>query len=1192
MFRSFFASIAILATFAVAAAQTPRVDLIKELLDLPAPAPTGVQGSSPDLLPLTYGPMPLDGPPSDDAPIVELIQFWGRVGRSAARLRYRPTPSARTVERLLDFSSDEQPSLLFGILNILPVEKEIVERVLEVREKVRQRSDLSTDAIDEWLTFNTDFAIEKLVEASQKVIDKDEYVTNQEELLALAKVDWTRAAPIVERLIDDEKQPVSSALAKWASYAHALQENDEAGASNFRRQLQKIVEDKKQPDGARDLALDALSSEAHFDGRDDWYVSLFEDETLADLRVQGRSMTGLRTLILLSPPDKYAKLMIRLTESRNLLIKRLAVTNLGIMAEKLNPDALRALLPWLSDPNWSDAPAGIRYSLIRSLSLKGANIPESVPGLIQVLSNENNFRTEVAIALGSYKDGRAIPALRKAALETLDAYPRLSVISALDACGGLQDTEKLHALESFAAFVKSDNTELLNGIRYSTAPPGPEALTLSIGKYAAESTTPPDGFARAVIERLKTLRRSKPAIAAEIEEFMGRWRGPVVDAERLRRIGSGEADVEMITNVIWRADELRTTNAADISSLSAAGGFGRSIAACLAEGDAEALSQLRQPDKVAKAAVLACARIARINLPVDEIAELMNDKDATLALAADRYLESEDSVEGRTLYLAKHPGEARILGARLEFVPFDVERPKSGKTTEIFSQSGDFSPYSTTQIARFEHSLREELLGNPDLTAVFALVSNSSAGHMVVRVYKDRILYTSYDDPARYRERQLMSGEFEKLQRMILDENIDRAIPEFRRCGDCSGYEFTMFSKAGGRRYYSPLTSDPTNLMRKIFDAFGGLDNAEMKVHYRLADRIAGLEVMLADDNLHAIDVWKYGADVRVLIEDEKRGYELRKALEDEFETERIARGDDYERDYDRERKRREEIEYANVEWLGFADGKLAGPSPAPAGSYRIPDRSLNFGELQTDSEMPVPTVKSGDSLILLAPYYLDTAGIYRVGRGSSPALVRAGRYRNHAVSADGAWVVAVTQPMQDKTKSSLVRVNLKNGAESRVVFPSSGRIDVLTSAPGGSGIIVSRVGLGASANGVADGQPKKAAKPDDEPNGAEYYLVDAATGAVQQVLKGDFRPLLQQTTRNLQPTGLANEFWAAIYDEKTNETAVGRYDAVKFEFRPLVKLPEIKLTSMDIWVDEKESKIYFTYEGHLLRVPLAAVTR
>jgi hypothetical protein len=72
-----------------------------------------------------------------------------------------------------------------------------------------------------------------------------------------------------------------------------------------------------------------------------------------------------------------------------------------------------------------------------------------------------------------------------------------------------------------------------------------------------------------------------------------------------------------------------------------------------------------------------------------------------------------------------------------------------------------------------------------------------------------------------------------------------------------------------------------------------------------------------------------------------------------------------------------------------------------------------------------------------------------------------------------------------------------------------------------------------------------------------------------------------------LQPTGNPNEFWAATTDWNKRATSLGRYDTRNFVFTPLVELPELILRNSDFWVDATSGKIWFTYHGHLLRIPL-----
>jgi hypothetical protein len=39
--------------------------------------------------------------------------------------------------------------------------------------------------------------------------------------------------------------------------------------------------------------------------------------------------------------------------------------------------------------------------------------------------------------------------------------------------------------------------------------------------------------------------------------------------------------------------------------------------------------------------------------------------------------------------------------------------------------------------------------------------------------------------------------------------------------------------------------------------------------------------------------------------------------------------------------------------------------------------------------------------------------------------------------------------------------------------------------------------------------------------------------------------------------------------------------------FKPLLRVPKMIFTSMDMWVDQPGGKVFFVYKGHLLSAPL-----
>jgi hypothetical protein len=181
------------------------------------------------------------------------------------------------------------------------------------------------------------------------------------------------------------------------------------------------------------------------------------------------------------------------------------------------------------------------------------------------------------------------------------------------------------------------------------------------------------------------------------------------------------------------------------------------------------------------------------------------------------------------------------------------------------------------------------------------------------------------------------------------------------------------------------------------------------------------------------------------------------------------------------------------------------------------------------------------------------------LSKRSRSRAVREGTYFSLIVIPDWNWLVA--QKIETDIPE-IVRIDLRTNKETKVrtddfnylitVVPASGKI--LFSRPRG----------------------------DEE----EHVLWDPASGEME-IVKGEFKPLEDQTVRKLQSVAGSSEYWAAIPDEENNRTTIGRYDAQKFVFKPIFVLPEISFGSMNMWVDEGAKRIYIVYEGHLLRVPL-----
>ncbi|MGC2237815.1 MAG: HEAT repeat domain-containing protein [Pyrinomonadaceae bacterium] len=1187
-------------------------NLLKQILDLPAPAPVNREEKTETKKERDEKFFADANAPSDDAPIEDLVDYWSNKNGGYNRLKYQLKPSDKVLGRLLDYCEDN-PDLITNFLTLMPTKPDIAEKVKNIYDRLAQDDENSyiRTTVQQWLKFNSKYYVDELIREAQKIEDRNNYVQNEDQaiLRALAKVDWDSARPIIDRLELDSNQPYAQILAKWVIYQHAIDTEDSSLTERYRGELQKIVEDKKAAWAQRDLAMDSLVMSDGWKGRDEWYVSLLEDETL--LTIQDNGYTGLTTLIAMSPPDKWIDTMIKLAKSSNLAVRSAAVRNLMDVFNKDRKDVVEALLPWLSNPDWAKSSnRSERSDLITALA--EIDMPEAVPGLIWVVQNESeNNRAQAAKALVKNKNAGAIPALRIALQDEKNEEYRKNIIEALIACGGIGDDEQMASLEAYATVISTpEGLERMQNYdteayeEESEQPKKPMPLPVIIGKFVSEQEEPSDGLAARAVERLKILRKTKPAVAKTLAEIMQKWKGRAIYLETLRQIKTGEAEIDTILNLLANRKNVREKIPNDISALRTVNGASRGIGACLAEDAGEYLSILGQTDAETQIAMLGCARMLRAQLPVNEVSELLKSANQTLALAAERYLESEDSVQARTLVLARHPNEAVILGAHNAFIPREVKKAYESPALDALFLSVTESYYvggAFPEIKRTEDGLRGEITQNADMLAVYAMLPEAESGQQILRVFKDRAVFTSYEDTARFKERNLTAEEYERFYNFLIENRIDGFSAFTDTCEECAGSdasEFVMFGRGGGRRVFFMMPVEGNKVIDKLKEFFASFAEGEMNLHYKLSEKIKGLEVILSDKNFEALSVWKKDGDFRVLVEDKIKKEEIEKDLNEREKTENSVETDDAasevaQKKYEAQAKRRRDAAYAHFFWRKVEGGKLGDILPQPSEAAFLPD---DISQIAENSELnPSPRawqVRSGNFEIRV-----DSAegNLYKSSRAQSPVKIKNGSFSNPIVTGDGKWVVVSKVETDSSEPNGVARVNVQTGAEFKINLPAADTFLPIAFVPAQNKVLLYRAKgkfyreEGELIQYDADGEynrPQDKTKPNPSPKIPEYYLLDAATGAIQLV-KGEFRPLAQQTYRPLQPTANPNEFWAAVYDEKTRTTQIGRYSDKTFSLQAVLSIPNINLNSMQIWVDEKEAKVYFVYQGHLLALPL-----
>lgn len=1210
---------------------TAEKNLLQNLLNLPAPPPpnpffrTARKKFSPESA-------EKDTPPGDDAPIEELLAFWQRQNYGFQEMGYNLKPSVQTLQRILA-EIGEKPDKLTGFLNILPEDAATQNYVKQLydRQNSGENSDREWDAsVKNWLTYHSPSFSGELLKTAGEVGDTDEYVSNQKELLALARVDWDKARPILDRLAGDNNQPISQTLARWAFYQHAVRENDASDIEKYRKQLQATVENKSEKPGNRDLAMDALVEAGDFQGRDDWYYSLLDDETLYDLRVNGTSYTGLTTLLARSPKDKYLAKMIELAGSNNPTIRRAAVRNLTTLLGSKKPEVLRALLPWLENPDWAQEVGGERRQLIAALA--GVAVPESIPGLITVLNEKqsrqipanssnsmvnmantatlnNNrvvttsnippyeypYRAEAVSALAMQKDMRAIAPLR-AILPQVEGWQLGNVVQALLASNGFTIAEQIEALESVAKNYNQPNEAGYAGnmaiLRNSTTSeylpppppmPPPAVAVMTNGNYSdgKRPFSPTDikpllgqqlinqpeadeNLVTALIERIGILDTKDPAAAFGLRKIMQTWHGAAINAMLMRDVRNDKTNTDAIVKLLSLRKELRENQSNAVFDMRNGTPTAFGISTCLLENPPDYDALLQSANVEAKTAMLACARLIRAVLPVRQVAENLKSPNKTLALAAERYLETEDSPEAQSFVLAIHPNEAKILGAKNSFVPDDAPVTNSGFLSALFASIGDsasvpnyyFHDYSE-DLAAGEKKLQKEVKSNQELLGVYSYDEN------FIRIYKDKAVFSWQTDKARYRERDLTGEEFEGFKNFLASERVNELPPFFADCEEnCGAKELLMLGRNGGRRVF--LTGDePPKFFAELAAAFERMRQPPAKLRYALEKDLTGLEILFEDENLQAETVWKNGADFRVLISDAQRRTQINKELEKQDLADEEKESVDYEQIWKARQKRRAQRDFENFAWHRIANGKIGELADQPAPLEFIP----RFDGAAVRAEKGQWKARTATFEIRA-----DSEGLYKVAGGRMTKIAD-GHYEKPVITPNGRWLVITKYDGEEGIK--LVRVNLLTKKESAVTTEGYPRFFAVAAVPGSSQILIAGSGYG----------PEEREETEEElQERGEFFLLDAETGAISQP-KGEIRPAAQQTFRPLQPSGKPDEFWAAIPDAEKEATSVGIYNAKTLVFKLLLKIPQIQFNSMQMWIDA--DKIYFVYQGHLLDLPL-----
>ncbi len=954
---------------------------MRQLLSLPAPLPRAIDDEPKKERPEDF--LDDDNVPPDDAPLEDLLDYW--TGRT---LVGGPVPSETTKRRLLEACASNL-KLLPNLIFLFSCDESIAKIIKDLFDRASNDDSINKKSFKEvriWLVLNSNFFLNELYDQASKVKDNPTggYVRNEPALLALARVNWQTAEPLILALAGGN-QPRSNALANTLLYRQAISTKDSDAEEKYRRRLKSIAADRTAPAIARHTSIDALSF-TEWSGRDDWYLSLFADDSLRE-PTDGISSPYPLLLLFNRDPEKWIPIMSRLVESKDRAVQQAAASCLVSYAiHNRRRDVILPVLPWLSDPEWLKFNPTRRTAFIQKMG--DLDIPESVPGLIWIAENEPDNKLWAARSLSHYQDPRAVHARRKVLLQSKEDHRRI-ILEELVPAGGISDSEAVAALETYAAMTPEGRAEVS---RYRSDRDEPLPLAVSIARYLITIQYVRGSLAQSVLTRAENLKKTNPALAEALLTITHGWQNYYIDLDMIHRIANGKADANTIAKALERSADLRENVDDELQNLRRQSNEAAGIGAVLLNDSEFAQTILTSGNETAQIGLLASARLTQTPLPLDQVGKLLPSKNSLLALAAERYLLAEDSKEARKLLWRQHPDQAFVTGWR-------EPHPTVGVA-------------NIDAMAQAEEKLRAELFKENGPVEIFALVSNRDGYSRVLRIYKDKAVYTHYEDEARYRNGVVSKAELTTFKNSIITAGLQDLGPQFDLCHhNCWVSEFVSLRKDESWRIVSNQAANGWDDVQTIFDLLG--KDGGLTLHYELEKQIKGLEVLYVDESLIVIDVWQRGDEVRIFVE--------RPETEEENDFRYADMGEDAD-EAARAEHRREVIaqENARFSWRKLIGNKAAGVVAQPEG-YTSFDKS-NFPTDDGFSTGDRVQMVSADT-ILIARY---TDGLWKPVSGRKAVRIsEKGSCANLVVTPDGKWVVAAKTDSDWGDPRYAVRFNL-----------------------------------------------------------------------------------------------------------------------------------------------------------------------
>lgn len=1100
-------------------------------------------------------PPPLPAPSRDSTDILQLARHWRT---DSPEDRDTVEPSAAVRERLLALCEEDPAMFAYLSGRFSSSQDGVVARIQKLHDRLvadaatkDEQALTALSTVRHWLMAEAGLFREDLKADAERYFttphDADWRVVLDVKTAfeVLQKVEPTTALALLLRHARGEP-PLARCLALLR-----LQTMKDAPPGPWRYELQKIVTTREVSAVIRARALKGLA-EVDWPGKVEWVLTLLDDADLGQVQKDKYDKEEPLALLMKPAPDVWVPKIIPLVGNPNRAVHENAVRCLVQFARA---DALRPLLPWLSDPKWALEEKG-RQSLLYDLD--DVDLPESVPGLLWVLEHDSEGALEsAASALAHYHAEQAVPALKKAIAKEPELRRRKALVGSLLDLGGMSLEEQGQAVEEYSLITATrEGREALEN-EWMTLPfekpksivAADKRLLVTTGMVIVdEKSHQSDALAEMLARRVEELRQKKRVdVADALESRASLWPTPASARLLAARLRAGRISADWLWDVFFNLSSALTNleGAHDFPPNIAA------VAAVLLKDDARMRQILTSGSAEAQAMLLACARLRRTPLPLEAVGGLLGSKHILCARAAERYLEAEDSAQARAMLLRRFKGEARIFGARMNHDP------------------GHFSYGSLGEV---QDQLRKQVLVAQKPLEIHALLSAGywgDVGQVWVEVEGEKATLVNDQGGDRHRTRPLTAAELAELRAYVSQHRVDDLPPLTLPVDDGVQYEYVHLTAEGGRRVFmnNPGTYSggleghgsrhvpPHDGDNEVDDAvYVGLvklfqklmeDKSGLEVSYRTEAPLAGLKIVIPSEEKNVRAVMEQNGVLMVNAARPGSGAGHWMAAAENGQDDKPG-----------------EIQ----------DGPpLTQPNGGFAEGFHAFEHMVNAPWLASAAGGHVRTGEREKD---------EVKGLWLCREKQEPELIVKGTFASPITSLDGRWVVAARELGRSWAEpNDVVRINIATHEVFPLKLEPADDFSTVTRLPHSGKILISR-----ARDSVVPG-----IVPQEGPEKKEYHLLDPATGGLERV-RGEFGPLGDETWRPLQPTDEPGVVWASVSkygkEGRLQHVALGRYDLRTFSFTKVMDIPRWNVNSMDFWVDEKTRRVFLA-KGDLLSFPL-----